>query len=33
MSSKRYLLSQLRLKQPVGSLGEEDLSKVNQALH
>jgi outer membrane protein len=28
-----YLLSQLRLKQAVGSLGEEDLSKVNQALH
>jgi outer membrane protein len=28
-----YLLSQLRLKQAVGSLGEEDLSKVNQTLH
>jgi len=28
-----YLLSQLRLKQAVGSLGEEDLGKVNQALH
>jgi outer membrane protein len=28
-----YLLSQLRLKQAAGSLGEEDLSKVNQALH
>jgi outer membrane protein len=28
-----YLLSQLRLKQAVGSLGEEALSKVNQALH
>ena len=28
-----YLLSQLRLKQAVGSLGEEDLKKVNQALH
>ena len=27
-----YLLSQLRLKQAVGLLGEEDLSKVNQAL-
>jgi outer membrane protein len=27
-----YLLSQLRLKQAVGSLGEEDLGKVNQAL-
>lgn len=28
-----YLLSELRLKQSVGSLGEEDLSKVNQELH
>jgi len=28
-----YLLSQLLLKQAVGALGEEDLSKVNQALH
>jgi outer membrane protein len=28
-----YLLSQLRLKQAVGSLGEEDLSKVNQTFH
>jgi outer membrane protein len=28
-----YLLSELRLKQAVGSLGEEDLSKVNQELH
>jgi outer membrane protein len=28
-----YLLSQLRLKQSAGSLGEEDLNKVNQALH
>jgi outer membrane protein len=28
-----YLLSQLRLKQAVGTLGEEDLSRVNQALH
>ena len=28
-----YLLSQLRLKQAAGSLGEEDLSKTNQALH
>jgi outer membrane protein len=28
-----YLLNQLRLKQAVGSLGEEDLNKVNQALH
>jgi outer membrane protein len=28
-----YLLSQLRLKQAVGSLGEEDLNKANQALH
>ena len=28
-----YLLSQLRLKQAVGSLGEDDLTKVNQALH
>jgi outer membrane protein len=28
-----YLLSELRLKQAVGSLGEEDLSKVNQTLH
>ncbi len=28
-----YLLSQLRLKQAVGSLGEDDLSKANQALH
>jgi outer membrane protein len=28
-----YLLSQLRLKQAVGSLDEEDLNKVNQALH
>lgn len=27
-----YLLSQLRLKQAVGSLGEDDLSKANQAL-
>lgn len=27
-----YLLSQLRLKQAAGSLGEEDLGKVNQAL-
>ena len=28
-----YLISELRLKQAVGSLGEEDLGKVNQALH
>jgi len=28
-----YLLSELRLKQAAGSLGEEDLSKVNRALH
>jgi outer membrane protein len=28
-----YLISQLRLKQSVGTLGEEDLSKVNQTLH
>jgi len=28
-----YLLSQLRLKASVGSLSEEGLSKVNQALH
>jgi outer membrane protein len=28
-----YLLNQLRLKQAVGSLGDEDLNKVNQALH
>ena len=28
-----YLLSQLRLKAAVGSLGEESLNKVNQALH
>jgi outer membrane protein len=28
-----YLLSQLRLKQAVGSLGEEDMNRVNQALH
>jgi outer membrane protein len=28
-----YLISELRLKQAVGSLVEEDLSKVNQALH
>jgi len=28
-----YLLSQLRLKQSVGSLGEEDLGKINLALH
>ena len=28
-----YLINQLRLKAAVGSLGEEDLSKVNQALH
>lgn len=28
-----YLLSELRLKQAVGSLGEEDLGKVNEALH
>jgi outer membrane protein len=28
-----YLLSELRLKQAAGSLGEEDLGKVNQALH
>ncbi len=28
-----YLLSELRLKQAVGSLGEDDLGKVNQALH
>ncbi len=28
-----YLISELRLKQAVGSLGEEDLSRVNQALH
>jgi outer membrane protein len=28
-----YLLNELRLKQAAGSLGEEDLSKVNQALH
>ncbi|PJC05901.1 MAG: channel protein TolC, partial [Gallionellales bacterium CG_4_9_14_0_8_um_filter_55_61] len=27
-----YLLSQLRLKAAVGTLGEADLSKVNQAL-
>jgi outer membrane protein len=28
-----YLLSELRLKQALGSLGEEDLGRVNQALH
>jgi outer membrane protein len=28
-----YLLSELRLKQAVGTLGEADLGKVNQALH
>jgi outer membrane protein len=28
-----YLLSTLRLKQAVGSLGEEDLNRVNQVLH
>jgi outer membrane protein len=28
-----YLLSQLRLKAAVGTLGEEDLSKVNLTLH
>ena len=28
-----YLMSELRLKQAVGTLGEEDLGKVNQALH
>ena len=28
-----YLMSELRLKQAVGTLSEEDLSKVNQALH
>lgn len=28
-----YLVSQLRLKAAVGSLGEEDLGRVNQALH
>ena len=28
-----YLISQLRLKAAAGSLGEADLSKVNQALH
>jgi outer membrane protein len=28
-----YLMSQLRLKAAVGGLGEEDLSRVNQALH
>jgi outer membrane protein len=28
-----YLLSRLRLKDAVGSLGEEDLSAINQALH
>jgi outer membrane protein len=28
-----YLLSQLRLKQAAGALGEADLSKVNQTLH
>jgi outer membrane protein len=28
-----YLLNQLHLKQATGTLGEEDLSKVNQALH
>ena len=28
-----YLVSQLRLKAAVGSLGEEDLARVNQALH
>ena len=28
-----YLISQLRLKAAVGSLGEEDLNKANQALH
>jgi outer membrane protein len=28
-----YLLSKLRLKQAVGSLGEDDLGKVNRALH
>jgi outer membrane protein len=28
-----YLLSELRLKQAVGTLGEDDLNRVNQALH
>jgi len=28
-----YLLSELKLKQAVGSLGEQDLMQVNQALH
>ena len=28
-----YLLSQLRLKAAVGSLSEDDLSKVNRAVH
>lgn len=28
-----FLLSELRLKQSVGSLGEDDLNKVNQALY
>jgi outer membrane protein len=28
-----YLLSELKLKQAVGSLGEQDLNQVNQALH
>jgi outer membrane protein len=32
-SQYNYLLSQLRLKQATGALAEEDLSKVNQALH
>ena len=28
-----YLLSQLRLKAAVGSLGEEELGRINQALY
>jgi len=28
-----YLMSELRLKQAVGTLSEADLGKVNQALH
>jgi len=28
-----YLISQLRLKAAVGSLGEEDLGQINQALY
>ena len=32
-SQYNYLISQLRLKAAVGVLGEEDLTRTNQALH